>query len=417
MTLDVRSCPITRKPGGATPVGWKRVLLTDAARLESGHTPSRRVSAYWEGGDVAWLSLKDIRGLNGKFVHQTADQPTMLGIDNSSARLLPSGTVALCRTASVGNVAILGREMATSQDFVNWVCGKELLPEYLYWAIRSSKPTFDAEKQGSTHQTIYMPILMQFRVLLPPLAEQKRIAGILDAADALLAKRRETLAQLDILLKATFLDLFGDPVTNPKGFPVRELSEFYVNDRDGTKCGPFGSALKKDEFVESGVPVWNMDNINLSGRMVLPFRSWITSAKYEALKSYAVLNGDVLISRAGTVGKMCVARSDSPRSIISTNLIRVRFGTGLLPIHFVSLMTFCKGRVGRLKVGPDGAFTHMSTGVLDNLAFPYPPIEVQRRFNRVAESIEKQKEVHRTHLAELDTLFASLQHRAFRGEL
>jgi type I restriction enzyme S subunit len=140
-------------------------------------------------------------------------------------------------------------------------------------------------------------------LLLPPLAEQKRIAGILDAADLLRAKRREALAHLDSLLQATFLDLFGDPVTNPKRFPVRKLSEFYSSDRDGTKCGPFGSALKKDEFVESGVPVWNMDNIDPSGRMVLPFRSWITAAKYEDLRSYAVLDGDVLISRAGTVGK------------------------------------------------------------------------------------------------------------------
>lgn len=149
----------------------------------------------------------------------------------------------------------------------------------------------------------------------------------------------------------------------------------------------------------------------------MPFRSWITPAKFLGLESYAVLDGDVLISRAGTVGKMCVARSGSAQSIISTNLIRVRFGPGLLPIHFVSLMTLCKGRIGRLKVGPDGAFTHMSTGVLDNLAFPYPPIEEQRRFDRIAASIERQKEAHRAHLAELDTLFASLQSRAFRGEL
>src|ERR1044071_12177 len=131
-------CPITTKPPEFAPHGWTWTPLPEIARLESGHTPIRRVPAYWQDGDIPWLSLKDIRGLNGKYVMQTADHPTQLGIDNSSARVLPTGTVALCRTAAVGNVAILGRDMATSQDFVNWVCGPRVLPEYLYWAFRAS---------------------------------------------------------------------------------------------------------------------------------------------------------------------------------------------------------------------------------------------------------------------------------------
>ena len=255
------------------------------------------------------------------------------------------------------------------------------------------------------------------QIPLPPISEQKRIAATLDAADALRDKRREALAQLDTLLKSTFLEMFGDPVTNPMGFPVRKLSEFYVNDREGTKCGPFGSALKKHELVENGVPVWNMDNIDQSGRIVLPFRMWVTEEKFRELEAYSLIDGDVIISRAGTVGKMCVTRLGTSPSIISTNLIRVRFGPNLLPVYFVSLMTYCKGRVGRLKTGPDGAFTHMSTGVLDKLRFPYPPLPLQHRFASIVESVERQKTRMRAHLAELDALFASLQDRAFNGEL
>lgn len=259
--------------------------------------------------------------------------------------------------------------------------------------------------------------VLQLPIPLPPLPEQKRIAAILDAADALRAKRRESLVQLDTLLQSTFIEMFGDPVMNPMGFPVRALSEFYINKRDGTKCGPFGSALKKNELVQSGVPVWNMDNIAPSGRMVLPFRMWVTEDKYRQLEAYAVVDGDVIISRAGTVGKMCVADTGCKLSIISTNLIRVRFGPSLLPIYFVSLMNYCKGRVGRLKTGPDGAFTHMSTGVLDKLKFPYPPLDLQHRFATIVELVEQQKTRMRAHLDELDALFASLQSRAFSGEL
>jgi len=89
----------------------------------------------------------------------------------------------------------------------------------------------------------------------PPLAEQKRIAGILDAADALRAKRRESLAQLDTLLQSTFLTLFGDPVTNPMGWKIKRLEESFSRTRSGTCCGPFGSALKKHEYASEGIPV------------------------------------------------------------------------------------------------------------------------------------------------------------------
>lgn len=256
-----------------------------------------------------------------------------------------------------------------------------------------------------------------FKIPLPPLKEQKRIAAILDKADSLRRKRQQAIQLADQFLRAVFLDMFGDPVTNPMRFPSRDLSEFYINDKDGTKCGPFGSALKKHELVESGLPVWNMDNIDPSGRMVLPFRMWITEEKHKKLAAYSVADGDVIISRAGTVGKMCIASLRGARSVISTNLIRVRFGPALLPIYFVSLMTYCKGRVGRLKTGPDGAFTHMNTGVLDKLRFPYPPLELQCRFAAMVESVERQRARMRAHLTELDALFASLQSRAFNGEL
>jgi type I restriction enzyme S subunit len=144
---------------------------------------------------------------------------------------------------------------------------------------------------------------------------------------------------------------------------------------------------------------------------------WIPERKYRQLDAYAVADGDVIVSRAGTVGKMCVVAITGTRSIISTNLIRLRLGPDLLPLFFVSLMTHCKGRVGRLKTGPDGAFTHMNTGTLDGLSFPYPPMDLQIRFGEITESIEKQRRSLTVQLEELDTLFASLQQRAFAGEL
>ncbi len=295
------------------------------------------------------------------------------------------------------------------------ICASKFLASWLN--SPTAKRKYLNHMGGAAIKRLTLAKIKRFEIPLPPLAEQKRIGRILDAADALRAKRRESLAQLDALIQSTFLEMFGDPVTNPKGFAVRSLAEFYVDKRNGTKCGPFGSALKKNELVNAGIPVWSMDNIDSTGRMALPFRMWIKEDKYRQLEPYSVLDGDVIISRAGTVGKMCVASSGSRRSILSTNLIRLRLGPSLLPIYFVSLMTYCKARIGRLKTGPDGAFTHMSTGVLDNLKFPYPPLSLQRHFAKTVESAERQKERLGSQLNELDTLFASLQSRAFNGEL
>lgn len=247
--------------------------------------------------------------------------------------------------------------------------------------------------------------------------DQIRIAHLLGKVEGLIAQRKQHLRQLDDLLRSVFLEMFGDPILNPHGFPVRRLSEFYVNPKDGTKCGPFGSALKKEELVDSGVPVWNMDNIAADGQMVLPFRMWITADKYDDLLAYSVQDGDIIISRAGTVGKMCVVRMNGQPAIISTNLIRLRLGAELRPLHFVSLMLYCKGRLGRLKTGADGAFTHMNTGVLDSLEFPYPSVELQDRFGEIASKVEDAKSCYQQSLNDLEALYGALSQQAFKGEL
>lgn len=169
------------------PTGWRWVKLNDVARLESGHTPSRRKPQYW-GGDVPWLSLADIRRVDGRVINETQEHTNRLGLDNSSARLLPAGTVAMSRTASVGFVTIFGRPMATSQDFVNWVCSERLEPRFLAYLLRASRDYLQTIASGAIHKTIYMPTVKAFRVCVPDRAEQRRVA---DRADAFLRRAQE----------------------------------------------------------------------------------------------------------------------------------------------------------------------------------------------------------------------------------
>lgn len=163
------------------PSGWRWELLKNLARLESGHTPRKSVAEYWEGGDVPWISLRDIRAAHGKIITQTESMPTMLGINNSSARLLPAGTVCFSRDISVGFTTIMGREMATTQHFANWICGDSLNNKYLMFALMAAAHHLTISGQGTTVKTIYMPALEDFRVLLPPLLEQVEIVAVIES--------------------------------------------------------------------------------------------------------------------------------------------------------------------------------------------------------------------------------------------
>ena len=159
---------------GTAPSGWQWRRLTTIARLESGHTPSRSRPDWW-GGEISWVSLTEIRGFDGTWVAGTQIRTNKEGISNSSARLLPRGTVCFSRTASVGFVTILAAPMATSQDFANWVCGEELDPEYLMYALIRSRAELRSFATGATHKTIYMPALESFQLCTPCLSEQQEI--------------------------------------------------------------------------------------------------------------------------------------------------------------------------------------------------------------------------------------------------
>lgn len=163
---------------GEVPSHWQVMPIRLAAKLESGHTPSRSRPEYWEDCYIPWMTLADVWQIRrGKvdYIYETKETVSDLGLANSSARLLPKGTVVLSRTASVGFSAIMGVDMATTQDFANWVCGDKLIPEFLLFVFRSMEGEFRRLMMGSTHNTIYMPDIQAFRFVLPSLEEQNQI--------------------------------------------------------------------------------------------------------------------------------------------------------------------------------------------------------------------------------------------------
>ncbi len=177
--------------------------LVEVAKLESGHTPSRRHPEWW-GGDVPWIALPDIRALDGTTAMSTDEQTNELGLANSSARLLPAGTVVLSRTASVGFVTVLGVPMATSQDFVNWVPGDRLRPWFLARSLIAARDYVRGLSEGAIHKTVYMPTLKALRIRLPSLKDQDRALARVDAACGIVAE-----ANIALTAQAAALDALG----------------------------------------------------------------------------------------------------------------------------------------------------------------------------------------------------------------
>lgn len=186
------------------PAHWKEVRLGLVARMGSGHTPSRSRPEWWVDCTIPWITtgeVSQIRDDRREVIYDTREKISQLGLANSSATLHPAGTVVLCRTASAGYSAVMGTDMATSQDFVTWTCGPRLDPFYLLWCLRAMRQDLLGRlAMGSTHKTIYVPDLQMLRIPLPDIDEQREIVTQIRKQNELVDQLSDKVKrQLDLL--------------------------------------------------------------------------------------------------------------------------------------------------------------------------------------------------------------------------
>ena len=292
----------------------------------------------------------------------------------------------------------------------------EVEPAYLERFLRSPRALafYRAKLRGTTARRRALPrdVFLRLTIPLPTLAEQKRIAVILDATDALRAKRREALAQLDNLLQSTFLDMFGDPVTNPMGWTkVRSGELFLLPPKIGTITPAKGRGylvVRVGEVGESRIAFERCGRVEISEKDFAKFR---------------LERGDTVIARAigskNHLGKASYFAGFDEETVIDSHVMRLRPD----PIKcdglwFYSLISSDRGKVLLQQAGGATAVQfNINAKQASSLQVALPPLDLQHRFAAIVQSIEQQKMRQRAHLSELDTLFASLQSRAFRGDL
>ena len=284
--------------------------------------------------------------------------------------------------------------------------------EYLGRFLPAALKEIEDDTPFVTVKHLSVKKLNEIKIPLPPLSEQKRIAGILDAADALRAKRREALAQLDTLLQSTFLDLFGDPVTNPKGWEVTRLGDTAILE-NGDRSSKYPSGT---EILEEGILFLSTKNIKNS-ELILDTCQFISQQKFESLSRGKLQRYDLVITLRGTLGSCAIFDCDHNTGFINAQILILRSKETIHHVYLHNLIISAPICDHFAQLATGAAVKQLTGKQIGNLLIPLPPLSLQQRFTAIVEQVEVQKARMHAQLTELDTLFAALQQRAFNGEL
>jgi type I restriction enzyme S subunit len=385
---------------------WPQATLSDLGTISTGSTP-RTDEARFYGGEVPFITPRELDQVEAISVASR----TLTDEGARIAGLLPANAIMVCCIGSLGKIGMAGRPVATNQQ-INSVTFDEskIWPRYGYYACRRLRQKLEVMAPATTLPIVNKSKFSALSIPVPPLPEQRRIAEVLDRAEALRAKRRAALAKLDTLTQAIFLDMFGDPATNPKGWPRHSLGEVAQKITDGEHLNPV--------FSPSGMPIvmaGNVldDSIDFDNAKAV---EWELGVRFRK-KCDPELGDLLLVSRGATIGRQCVV-STTRKLCLMGSVILIKPHREEVDSWFLS--TFLKHPVSQsalYKTSGSSAQQAIYLKDLRNLNCVLPPIDLQHDFARRAAQVEKLKATHQTSLAKLDALFASLQHRAFRGEL
>lgn len=387
----------------------KTATLAEVAFWGSGGTPRRGVAEYF-GPGIPWLSIAD---LNDGIVLNARESVTSAGIANSSAKIVPPGTILIAMYGSIGKLGIAGTEMATSQAIAfAQPRGDVVEGQFLFHYLLAQRAKLQALGRGGTQMNIGQGDLKSMPIPLPPLAKQRRIAAILDQADATRAKRRQVLTHFDSLTQSIFHDMFGHATDTQ---PLLHLVEEF---RYGTsnKSGP------------EGVPTLRIPNV-IGGKIDQTDVKTVVATERE-IERLALQDGDLLfvrtngnpdnVGRAAMFSESAVASADYAGSpwIFASYLIRARPRVPDAAQFLAAYVTTPAGRRHlRDRAKTSAGQYNVNIESIGSLPVPVVRESEQVKFAARIEQVDVRRAAVQRALAADDELFASLQSRAFRGEL
>jgi len=379
----------------------------------SGGTPTRTSPEFFDSGTIPWIKSGELKS---RYVSCAEELITEAAIRKSSAKLVPAGALLVAMYgATVGDVAQLVVPAATNQAVCHLLPDPEVCDSgYLFHFLKANRSRLLAKRVGGGQPNISQGILRSLEVPLPPLGDQRRIAAILDKADALRTKRREAIAKLDQLQQSVFVDLFGDPIENerkwPEGQTLGDISDIVSGITKG----------RRTSEVTREVPYLAVANVQ-DRHLKLATLKTIHATEAEIAK-YRLMTNDLLLTEGGDpdkLGRGALWNGSIEKCIHQNHVFRVRVTSDVVdPVYLNWLVGSARGK--RYFVRAAKQTTGIASINMTQLRrFPLlmPPIELQRQFARMVSAIGKQHDRMNMAAKSVDEAFSSLQHLAFGQEL
>jgi len=389
----------------------EKVKLGDIFTISSGGTPDKKNDNYYRGGNIPWIKTGDLKN---QYVCGEVEYITEEGLKNSSAKLFPKNTVLVAMYgATIGACSILSYEASTNQACAAFLPNDMILPDYLYYFLCSQKEKFIKDGVGGAQPNISAGYLKNVLLKLRNLSEQECIVNQLNDVAELIDKRKKQLSKLDELVKARFVELFGEPITNPMGWEKVNISAVV-----GGKVSN-GFFAKRGEYCDNGnvkvLGVANVVNRMYSNTEELP----LTNGTDADIQKYGVKYGDMLFCRsslvAAGIGKASIVPKGVPSNVLfECHVIRLPLDLNKCVPEFMQVLSttdYFRNQVisqsktsTRTMIGQDGI---LKTEII------LPPLELQKQFLSFVEQTDKSKSAIQKSLDKLEELKGALMQKYF----
>lgn len=379
--------------------------LGDICEIVSGSTPKTSIEEYWDG-DIKWITPAEIND-DTYIVTDSVRKITDLGAKKTGLSPFPEGTVILSSRAPIGKVAIAGCAMCCNQGFKNLICSEKILNKYLYWFLKGNTSFLNSLGRGATFKEISKSIVSQIEINVPDIEYQKEAADILEKVSEVIYLRKQELTALDNLINARFVEMFGDPVANDKGWKMKPLLDMgkckngmnFHYDDSGVEISCLGVGDFKDLSV--------IDNTK---------KLSIVSLNEMPSEEYLLKDGDIVFVRSNgnkdLVGRSLAIYPGKLPTTFSGFCIRYRIHDDEITVPY--LLRVLKMESMRKKMAGRGAnIQNLNQQILGTLVIPVPPIELQNQFVDFVRAIDKSKVAVQKALDETQILFDSLMQKYF----
>lgn len=376
---------------------WVTKPMCSFFDLQMGKTPPRKSLELWENGTIPWVSIADMNGT--KFISATKEMLSNSTIQQCNIPTVPIGTVLMSFKLTIGKTCIANVPLVTNEAIMAFYPKTDIQIDnsFLCYALSAHKWKGNRAVKGIT---INKKTISQEYFSLPPFNVQHSIARELDSVQAMIDGYRQQIADLDALAQSIFLDTFGDPVSNPKGWEKKQLSDLSKK----ISTGPFGSMLHKEDYDVDGIPAINPQDIE-NNSISCSNIALVNRNKAKELSKYILHENDIVIARRGDLSKCAVIAKSQDGWLCGTGsfFITLEDINPVLFFYFYKSISIQK-YLNEKCIG--ATMPNLNQGILGSLNVPVPPKSLQRHFAAQIESIEKQKEQLRQQQADAETLMA-----------